>query len=224
MSFWNHLTRPLLNENPVSVQILGLCAALAVSTSLLPALFMSASVIAVLAFSNCTISLLRHQLPTNIRLILEVTIIASAVIVVNEALKTWAPETAEVLSLFVSLIVTNCIILGRAESFALHHPPLASLADALGNGMGFAAVLLIIAAARELLGSGSLLGVEILATTEQGGWFQTNALMQLAPSAFFLLGLLVWGVRFATRSRKAESDHLRPQESRRDHRHRSIRP
>ena len=207
MSFWSYLTRPLLSENPVSVQILGLCAALAVSTSLLPALFMSASVIVVLAFSNCTISLLRHQLPNSIRLILEITIIASAVIVVNEALKTWVPETAEILSLFVSLIVTNCIILGRAESFALHHPPLASLADALGNGMGFAGVLLIIAAVREVLGNGSLLGIELQVTTDQGGWFQPNQLMQLAPSACFLLGLLVWGVRFATRSRAQEQSH-----------------
>lgn len=210
MSFWTHLTRPLLNDNPVSVQILGLCAALAVSTSLLPALLMSASVIAVLVFSNCTISLLRHQLPGSIRLILEVTIIASAVIVVNEVLKTWAPETAAVLSLFVSLIVTNCIILGRAEAFALHHPPLASFADALGNGLGFAGVLLIIAAVREVLGSGSLFGVELLTAADQGGWFQPNALMQLAPSAFFLLGLLVWAVRFASRSRPAASTESQP--------------
>ena len=190
-----HLTHPLINENPVTVQILGLCSALAVSRSLEPALIMAASVIAVLAFSNVCVSLLRHQMPRSIRLILEVTLIGSAVIVVDEVLKTYAPHIAEVLSVFVGLIITNCIILGRTETFAMQNPPRPSLADALGNGFGYAWVLLFVAALRELLGAGSLLNYQIFPLITDDGWYRPNDMMLYAPSAFFIIGFLVWGIR-----------------------------
>jgi Na+-transporting NADH:ubiquinone oxidoreductase subunit D len=195
MSLGRHLTRPLVSENPITVQILGLCSALAVSRSLEPALIMAASVIGVLLFSNLAVSLLRHILPRSIRLILEVTLIASAVIVVDETLKAYLPGISEVLSVFVGLIITNCIILGRAEAFAMQHGALASLADALGNGLGYAVILLSVATVRELLGAGSLLGVQVLPLVEDGGWFRTVDMMLYAPSAFFLIGFLIWGVR-----------------------------
>ncbi len=182
------LTRPLLSENPVTVQVLGLCSALAVSSSLRPAVIMAISVIAVMIFSSVSVSLMRHVMPRNIRLILEVTLIASAVIVVDETLQVVAPDVAHVLSVFVGLIITNCIVLGRVEAYALHNPVGASFTDALGNGIGYALVLLLIATARELFGSGELLGLQLLPET-----YPTNEMMQYAPSAFFLLGLVVWG-------------------------------
>lgn len=195
MKFARYFTAPLVNENPVMVQILGLCSALAVSRTLEPALIMAVSVVSVLVFSNLAVSLLRAILPNSVRLILEVTIIASAVIVVDEVLKTYAPQSSEVLSVFVGLIITNCIILGRAESFARHHGPVASVADALGNGLGYAVVLLSVAAAREFFATGALLGVQLAPLLEYGGWYRPNAMMQYAPSAFFLIGFLIWGVR-----------------------------
>lgn len=195
MSFRRHLVNPLVNENPITVQILGLCSALAVSRSLEPALIMAISVIAVLLFSNLVVSLLRHIMPRSIRLILEVTLIASAVIVVDETLKAFMPGISEVLSVFVGLIITNCIILGRAEAFAMQHGPLDSIADALGNGLGYALILLSVAAVRELFGAGSLLGVQLLPLVEDGGWFRSMDIMLYAPSAFFLIGFLIWGVR-----------------------------
>ncbi|MBV1906218.1 MAG: NADH:ubiquinone reductase (Na(+)-transporting) subunit D [Pseudomonadales bacterium] len=195
MNFFKYLSDPLINENPVMVQILGLCSALAVSRSMEPALIMAMSVIAVLVFSNVVISLLRSVIPRSIRLILEVIIIASAVIVVDELIKTFAVEVSEYLSVFVGLIITNCIILGRAEAFALGHGPLDSFADALGNGLGYAFVILIVSAARELLGAGSLFNVNLLPLLEDGGWYRPNQLMLYAPSAFFLIGFLIWGVR-----------------------------
>lgn len=195
MKLGKHLTTPLVNENPITVQILGLCSALAVSRSLEPALIMAVSVIAVLVFSNVAISLLRRIMPRSIRLILEVTLIGSAVIVVDEILKTYAPHISEVLSVFVGLIITNCIILGRAETFAMNHPPMPSLADALGNGFGYAVILLIVAAVRELFASGTLLDNQILPLVGDGGWYRPNDMMQYAPSAFFIIGFLIWGIR-----------------------------
>lgn len=195
MKLTQHLTNPLVNENPITVQILGLCSALAVSRSLEPALIMAASVIAVLIFSNVSISLLRKIMPRSIRLILEVTLIGSAVIVVDEILKTYAPHISEVLSVFIGLIITNCIILGRAESFAMNHAPLPSLADALGNGFGYALILLFVAGIRELLASGTLLDQQILPLVSEGGWYLPNDMMMYAPSAFFIIGFLIWGIR-----------------------------
>ncbi|MCP5178303.1 MAG: NADH:ubiquinone reductase (Na(+)-transporting) subunit D [Pseudomonadales bacterium] len=195
MTLRRHLLDPILHENPVTVQILGLCSALAVSRTLEPALIMAAAVTAVLVYSNLVISLLRHVLPGSVRLILEMTIIASGVIVVDEVLKTYAPAIAETLTVFVGLIITNCIVLGRAESFALRNGPLHSIADAVGNGIGYSLILLTVAAIRELVGTGSLFGVTLLPTLDAGGWYRPNHLMLYAPSAFFLIGFLIWGLR-----------------------------
>jgi Na+-transporting NADH:ubiquinone oxidoreductase subunit D len=195
MTYRGYFFNPLLNENPVTVQILGLCSALAVSRTLEPALIMAASVIVVLVFSNVAVSLLRSIMPRSIRLILEVTLIASAVIVVDEFLKAFAPGVSELLSVFVGLIITNCIVLGRAEAFAMHNPVGASLSDALGNGVGYAGVLIFVAGVRELLGTGGLLGHPVLPLLEDGGWYVTNDAMLYAPSAFFIIGLLIWGIR-----------------------------
>ena len=210
MTFTRRITQPLIQENPVTVQILGLCSALAVSRTLEPALIMAVSVVAVLVFANLSISLLRNLLPHSVRLILEVTIVASAVIVVDEVIRTFAPHISEVLSVFVGLIITNCIILGRAESFAMHHRPLESVADALGNGMGYAGVLLVVAAARELAGTGALLGYPLLPMQSAGGWYRPNEMMQLAPSAFFLIGFLIWGLRSWRGTLVEQSDHPSP--------------
>jgi Na+-transporting NADH:ubiquinone oxidoreductase subunit D len=196
-----HFTRPLLGDNPITVQILGLCSALAVTSSVRPALIMAASVIVVLVFSNVAVSLLRRQMPQSIRLILQVTLTASAVIVVDEVLKTYVPDVSEILSVFVGLIITNCIILGRAEAFAMHNPPLASLGDALGNGFGYAWILIAVAMCRELFGAGSVLDIPILPLAVDGGWYAPNAMMRYAPSGFFLIGFLIWGVN-ALRRRK----------------------
>lgn len=190
-----HLTRPLVDDNPVTVQILGLCSALAVSSSLKPALIMSVCVIAVLTFSNVAVSLLRKILPRSIRLILEVMLIGSAVIVVDEVLKAFAPGISRILTVFVGLIVTNCIILGRAEAFAMHNSVGKSVADAIGNGLGYSVILLTVATARELLGSGSLFDVPLLPLLAEGGWYRPNEMMLYAPSAFFIIGLVIWGVR-----------------------------
>ena len=189
------LIRPLVDDNPVTLQILGLCSALAVSSSLRPALIMSASVIVVLAFSNVSISLLRHVLPRSVRLILEMTIIASAVIVIDEVIKAFLPGVSAILSVFVGLIVTNCIVLGRVEAFARYNTVAASLADGIGNGLGYSLILLSVAALRELFGTGALFGVTLLPVLAEGGWYRPNALMQLSPSAFFIIGLLIWGLR-----------------------------
>ena len=183
---------PLVANNPISVQILGLCSAFAVTSSVLPALVMSCAVVAVLAFANVAISLLRHQMPRSIRLIIEMTVIASAVIVVDLVLQAYMPEVSSVLSVFVGLIVTNCIILARVESFAMHNPVWPSLLDGIGNGLGYAWILILIGGVRELLGSGSVLGIGLLPVVEEGGWFRPNELMLLTPSAFFLIALLVW--------------------------------
>lgn len=197
------LLEPIVVANPVTVQVLGLCSALAVTGSLLPALIMSAAVISVLLFANVTVSLLRRAMPQSIRLIVEMTIISSAVIVVDEILKTFAPDVSGVLSVFVGLIITNCIVLARVESFAMHNGVWPSLLDALGNGLGYSWVLITVATVRELLGSGTLLGYAVLPIEASGGWFEPNELMLLTPSAFFLIALLIW----LARSLAARRDH-----------------
>jgi Na+-transporting NADH:ubiquinone oxidoreductase subunit D len=198
MRIGKQILAPVVDENPITVQILGLCSVLAVSRSLEPALIMAGAVAAVLAFSNVAVSALRTVMPHSIRLIIEVTLVASAVIVVDEVLKVYAPEASQVLTIFVGLIITNCIVLGRAESFAMHNPVLPSFLDAVGNGIGYAAILLFIAATRELLGNGSLLDRVILPDD-----FPKNEMMLYAPSAFFILGLVVWAIR-AWRPAQAE--------------------
>ena len=195
MSERRTLIDPIVDSNPITTQILGICSALAVTRTLLPAMIMSVAVIAVLAFSNVAVSLLRRQMPHSVRIIIEVTIIASGVIVVDEFLRAYFPDVSRVLSVFVGLIITNCIILGRTETFAMGHGPWESLLDGIGNGLGYGVVLIAVASARELLGAGTLLGYPVLAVTADGGWYLTNELMLLPPSAFFLIAAIVWAIR-----------------------------
>jgi len=191
----NVLFDPLFNNNPIALQILGVCSALAVTTSLSVTLVMCASVIAVICASNVSVSLIRTQIPSSIRIIVQMTIIASLVIVVDQLLKAYAYEMSKQLSVFVGLIITNCIIMGRAEGFAMQNGPWMSFLDGLGNGIGYSIVLLFVATFRELLGSGSLLGFQIMPLVNEGGWYNPNGLMLLPPSAFFLIGFLIWGLR-----------------------------
>ncbi len=191
------LLDPLIDNNPVTLQVLGICSALAVTTSLLPALLMCVAMTAVATLAGGAISSIRNHIPTSIRIIVQMTIIASLVIVVDQTLKAYAFETSKQLSVFVGLIITNCIILGRAEAFAMKNGVGMSFLDGLGNGLGYSAVLIIVAATRELLGAGTLLGYRVLPLTSEGGWYEANGLMLLAPSAFFIVGLLIWAVRTA---------------------------
>jgi len=189
------LSRPLVDDNPITLQILGICSALAVTRRMDTALMMGLSVVAVTACSNLAISAIRRQIPRSIRLIVQITIIATLVTVVDQLLKAFAWEISKQLSIFVGLIITNCIVLGRGDGFAMGHGVRASFLDGLGNGLGYALVLGLVAAVRELLGSGSLLGVPVLTPVDAGGWYEPAALFLLPPSAFFLIGGLVWAVR-----------------------------
>ena len=195
MSIREVLLDPLIDKNPVTLQILGICSALAITNALHSAIVMMLSVTVVLAFSNMAISLVRHHLPGSVRIIIQITIIASAVIVVDELLKAYLPETARTLSVFVGLIVTNCIVLGRAEAFATQNSVGMSILDGIGNGLGYGLVLIIIATIRELLGAGSLMGVNILPLVKDGGWYIPNEMLLLPPSAFFIIGFLIWAIR-----------------------------
>ncbi|MGB5557601.1 MAG: NADH:ubiquinone reductase (Na(+)-transporting) subunit D [Paracoccaceae bacterium] len=195
MSLMRHITEPLIKGNPVTLQILGICSALAVTTSLSTALTMSVALIGVLVASGAVISAIRRHIPTSIRLIVQITVIASLVIVIDEILQAYAFEMSKRLSIFVGLIVTNCLVLGRAEAFAMRNKIVPSMLDGLGNGLGYGLILLIVGTIRELLGAGTLMGRTILPTVADGGWFEPLGLMQLAPSAFFILGLLVWLIR-----------------------------
>ncbi|VAW96266.1 Na(+)-translocating NADH-quinone reductase subunit D [hydrothermal vent metagenome] len=195
MTMRDVLLDPLVNKNPITFQVLGICSALAITNSLLSALVMGLSVTAVLAFSNMSISLIRHHLPASVRIIVQITIIASAVIIVDQLLKAFLPETARILSVYVGLIVTNCIVLGRAETFAMQNPVGRSVLDGIGNGLGFGMILIIVATIRELLGNGSLMGVSILPLVSNDGWYVPNEMLLLPPSAFFIIGFLVWVIR-----------------------------
>lgn len=188
-------TGPIIRENPITLQILGICSALAVTTSMTTAATMCAALTAVLVAGSAVISLLRHHIPTSIRLILQITIIASLVIVADLFLQAFLFPVSQRLSIFVSLIVTNCIVLGRAEAFAMSNPPLPSMLDALGNGAGYSLILLVVAFLRELIGQGTLFGRTVLPATADGGWYEPLGFMLLAPSAFFILGLLIWAIR-----------------------------
>ena len=189
------LVDPIVAANPVTLHVLGICSALAVTTSLTTALVMSAALIFVLAASSVLISAIRRHVPGSIRLIVQITIIASLVIVVDQVLQAYLFGISRRLSVFVGLIVTNCIVLGRAEGFAMKNPPGASLLDAIGNGLGYSLILVAIGTVRELLGTGKLMGEQLLPLVSEGGWFTPLALMSLPPSAFFLLGLAVWVIR-----------------------------
>ncbi len=189
------LLDPLVSKNPVTLQVLGICSALAITNSLMTALIMSLSLTVVLAFSNASISLIRNHLPNSVRIIVQMTIIATAVIVVDELLKAFAPDVARTLSVFVGLIVTNCIVLGRAEAFAVQNNVPMSFLDGIGNGLGYSLVLIIVATIRELFGAGTLMGVEILPLVQNGGWYVPNQMLLLPPSAFFIIGFLIWIIR-----------------------------
>jgi Na+-transporting NADH:ubiquinone oxidoreductase subunit D len=189
------LVDPLVDNNPVTLQVLGICSALAVTTSLLPALLMCVALTSVLTLSNAAISSIRQRIPNNIRIIVHMTIIATLVIMTDQLLRAYAFETSKQLSVFVGLIITNCIVLGRAEAFAMKNGVGLSLLDGLGNGLGYSAILLIVATIRELFGGGTLLGYRILPLVSDGGWYEANGMMLLPPSAFFIIGLLIWAVR-----------------------------
>ncbi|WP_141731817.1 NADH:ubiquinone reductase (Na(+)-transporting) subunit D [Oligoflexus tunisiensis] len=186
---------PVFRNNPITLQILGICSALAVTNSLATSAVMALAVICVVSCSNFAISLIRNHIPSSIRIIVQMTIIASLVIVVDQVLRAYAFEISKKLSVFVGLIITNCIVMGRAEAFAMSHPPGISFLDGLGNGLGYGVILLCVGVVRELLGTGSLLGFEILPVHSNGGWYQPNGLMLLPPSAFFIIGGFIWLLR-----------------------------
>ncbi len=186
---------PLVDNNPITLQILGICSALAVTSQLSTALIMCLALTAVTACSSASISVIRNHIPSSIRIIVQMTIIASLVIVVDQLLKAFAYETSKQLSVFVGLIITNCIVMGRAEAYAMKNPPMQSFYDGIGNGLGYSLILIIIAIIRELFGSGKLLGYEILPLVQDGGWYVSNGLLLLPPSAFFIIGLTIWAFR-----------------------------
>ena len=187
---------PLINNNPIALQVLGICSALAVTTKLETSLTMCAAVIVVLVCSNAAVSKIREYVPSSIRIIVQMTIIASLVICVDQFLKAFAFEVSRTMSVFVGLIITNCIVMGRAEAYAMKNPPVPSMLDGLGNGLGYSLILIIVGFFRELLGSGKLLGIEVLKPiSSEGGWYQPNGLMLLPPSAFFIIGLTIWAIR-----------------------------
>ncbi len=189
------LTGPIVKNNPIALQILGICSALAVTSSLQVTMVMCIALTLVTAFSNLFISLIRSFIPGSIRIIVQMTIIASLVILVDEVLKAVAYDISKQLSVFVGLIITNCIVMGRAEAYAMKNPPGASFVDGIGNGLGYSVVLIFVAVIRELFGSGKLFGFEILPLITEGGWYNPNGLLLMPPSAFFLIGLFIWILR-----------------------------
>ena len=195
MDIKDTLFRPVFRDNPIALQILGICSALAVTSSMQVSLVMAIALTLVTAFSSFFISAIRHYIPSSIPIIVQMTVIASLVIVVDQFLKAFAYDTSKQLSVFVGLIITNCIVMGRAEAFAMKNPPVPSFLDGLGNGLGYSFILMAVAFVRELLGSGKLFGVEILPLITEGGWYAPNGLLLLPPSAFFLIGLLIWAIR-----------------------------
>ena len=191
----NTLFGPIVANNPITLQVLGVCSALAVTSKLETAVVMSIALTLVTGFSNLFVSMIRNHIPSSVRIIVQMTIIASLVIVVDQILKAYAYEISKQLSVFVGLIITNCIVMGRTEAYAMKSPPLMSFLDGIGNGLGYSAILLIVGFIRELLGSGSVFGIEVLQLTSNGGWYISNGLLLLPPSAFFIIGLLIWAVR-----------------------------
>ena len=201
------LIDPLVDNNPVTLQVLGICSALAVTTSLLPSLLMCLALTSVAALASAAISSIRNRIPNNIRIIVHMTIIASLVIVTDQLLRAYAYETSKQLSVFVGLIITNCIVLGRAEAFAMKNGVGMSFLDGLGNGLGYSAILIAVAATRELFGAGTLLGFQILPLTSDGGWYEANGMMLLPPSAFFIIGGLIWAIRTWKKAQVEKPDY-----------------
>lgn len=194
-SYKDLLLAPIAKNNPIALQILGICSALAVTTKLETAFVMAIAVTLVTGLSNLFVSLIRNYIPNSIRIIVQLAIIASLVIVVDQILKAYAYGLSKQLSVFVGLIITNCIVMGRAEAFAMKFPPVESFVDGIGNGLGYGSMLIIVAFFRELIGSGKLFGMTIFETIQNGGWYQANGLFLLAPSAFFIIGFVIWGLR-----------------------------
>jgi Na+-transporting NADH:ubiquinone oxidoreductase subunit D len=189
------LVDPIINNNPIALQVLGICSALAVTISMSQTLVMCAAVIFVTTMSNVAVSVVRNRVPTNIRIIVQMTIIASLVIVVDQVLQAVAYDISKSLSVFVGLIITNCIVMGRAEAFAMQNGPFLSALDGFGNPLGYSVILIGVALFREPLGAGTLLGYEIIPTVTNGGWYYSNGLLLLSPSAFFIIGLFIWAIR-----------------------------
>ena len=211
------LLKPILDNNPIGLQILGICSALAVTSSLNVTVVMCLALTTVTAFSNFFVSLVRNYAPSSIRIIVQMIIIASLVIVVDQILQAVAYDISKKLSVFVGLIITNCIVMGRAEAFAMKNPPVPSFLDGVGNGLGYSAMLLVLGTIRELFGSGSLFGYPILAKVTDGGWYVPNGLLVLPPSAFFLIGLIIWALRSWKKEQVEKSEfkiahNTRPQE------------
>ena len=204
-SYKDVIIKPLVEENPITLQILGICSALAVTNNLSVTLVMCVAVTSAISFSNLFISIIRNYIPSSIRIIVQMTIIASLVIVVDELLKAYDYETSKKLSVFVGLIITNCIVMGRAEAFAMKEKPLLSFLDGLGNGLGYSLILIGVATIRELFGAGTLFGYEILPLTSNGGWYMGNNLLLLPPSSFIIIGLFIWFIR-AIRPNQVEED------------------
>ncbi|USD64700.1 NADH:ubiquinone reductase (Na(+)-transporting) subunit D [Vibrio sp. SCSIO 43136] len=190
-----NLLAPVMDNNPIALQVLGVCSALAVTTKLETAFVMTLAVIFVTALSNLFVSLIRNHIPNSVRIIVQMAIIASLVIVVDQVLKAFLYDISKQLSVFVGLIITNCIVMGRAEAYAMKSAPLPSFIDGIGNGLGYGFVLITVGFFRELFGSGKLFGMEVLPLVSNGGWYQPNGMMLLAPSAFFLIGFLIWVIR-----------------------------
>lgn len=195
MNIKKTIYEPLFNNNPIALQILGICSALAVTTKMESVLVMSVAVILVTALSNFFVSIIRNVIPSSIRIIVQMTIIASLVIVTDQLLKAYVYDISKSMSVYVGLIITNCIVMGRAEAFAMKNPPIPSFFDGVGNGLGYSIVLIFVGFFRELLGSGKLLGVEIIPTVSNGGWYKPDGMFLLSPSAFFLIGFFIWGLR-----------------------------
>jgi len=200
------LLEPIVANNPVALQILGICSALAVTSSMKVAFVMCLALTIVAAFANLFVSIIRNHIPSSIRIIVQMTIIASLVILVDQVLKAVASDISKQLSVFVGLIITNCIVMGRAEAFAMKNPPMASFYDGIGNGLGYSMVLMVVAFFRELFGAGKLWGYEVLSLTTDGGWYVANGMMLMAPSAFFLIGLLIWVIRIYDKKQVEQPD------------------
>lgn len=186
---------PIFNNNPIALQILGICSALAVTSKLETSIVMSLAVTLVVAFSNFFVSLVRNHIASSIRILVEMTIIASLVIIADQIIKAYAYDVSKQLSVYVGLIITNCIVMGRAEAFALQNKPVISFLDGIGNGIGYSFILLVVGFIRELFGSGKLLGFTVLPVTTDGGWYSSNGLFLMPPSAFFLIGIIIWAIR-----------------------------
>src|SRR5210317_1913572 len=207
-SFKDTVVKPIFDNNPIALQILGICSALAVTSSMQVTVVMCIALTTVTAFSNFFISIIRNSIPSSIRIIVQMIIIASLVIVVDQILKAVAYEISKQLSVFVGLIITNCIVMGRAEAYAMKNGPLDSFIDGIGNGLGYGVILMVVGFIRELFGSGSVFGIEILTKVTEGGWYYTNGMMLLPPSAFFIIGFLIWGIR-AWKTAQVEADEFK---------------